>query len=118
MADMTLSWPRLRWPRCAARQAGPWLRKTSATSRAGCPTATASRGRQLLQRTDHLAQQIGGDMDVDGRGLQPLVPEQDLNDADVDLLFQQVGGKAVAQGVHGHALVNLGRVSSCVDGAV
>ena len=32
MADITLSWPRLRWPARARRQAGPWARKTSATS--------------------------------------------------------------------------------------
>jgi hypothetical protein len=31
----------------------------SATSRADCPTASASRGRQVLQRADHLAQQVG-----------------------------------------------------------
>jgi len=68
----------------------------SATSSAGCPTATASRGRQSLQRADHLAQQVGGDVGIDGRRLQMLVPEQDLDDADVDLLLQQVGGEGVA----------------------
>ncbi len=35
MALMTLSWPRLRWPALAARQAAPWSRKISATSRLG-----------------------------------------------------------------------------------
>jgi hypothetical protein len=35
MADMTLSWARLRWPRCASRQAGPAPRKMSATSSVG-----------------------------------------------------------------------------------
>src|SRR3954463_5233302 len=35
MADMTLSWPRLTWPALAMRQAAPWSRKMSATSRAG-----------------------------------------------------------------------------------
>ena len=35
MADMTFSWPRLTWPVLARRQAAPWSRKTSATSRAG-----------------------------------------------------------------------------------
>src|SRR5713101_60946 len=35
MADMTLSWPRLTWPALARRHAGPWARKTSATSSEG-----------------------------------------------------------------------------------
>ena len=35
MADMTFSWPRLTWPALARRHAGPWPRKTSATSSAG-----------------------------------------------------------------------------------
>ena len=38
-----------------------------------------------------------------------LVPEQDLDHADIHLLLQQMGGKAVAQGVHRHPLVDLGR---------
>ena len=35
IALITLSWPRLTWPRLASRQAGPWSRKISATSRTG-----------------------------------------------------------------------------------
>ena len=38
MADMTFSWPRLKWPRYCCRQVGPWARKISATSRAGRST--------------------------------------------------------------------------------
>ena len=118
MADMTLSWPRLRWPRWAWRQAGPWVRKMSATSRAACPTAAAYAGWQHLQRADHLAQDLGGHVRVDRRGLELLVPEQDLDHADVDLLLQQVGGEAVAQRVHRHALVDLRGLGSGMDGAV
>ena len=33
---------------------------------------------------------------IDGRGVEPLVSEQHLDDADVDLLFKQMGGEAVA----------------------
>ena len=54
------------------------------------------RGLQSLQRADHLAQDLGGDVRVDRRGLQPLVAEQHLDHPDVDLLLEQVGGKAVA----------------------
>ena len=32
--------------------------------------------------------------------VQFLVPEQDLDQADVDLLLEQVRGKGMAQGVH------------------
>jgi hypothetical protein len=35
MAAIALSWPRLRCPALAARQAAPWVRKMSATSSAG-----------------------------------------------------------------------------------
>ncbi len=44
IADMTLSWLRLKCPAWARRQAGPWARKTSATSsdgRAMTPPAQA-----------------------------------------------------------------------------
>src|SRR5271169_3459330 len=43
IADITFNWPRLTWPALASRQAGPWSRKISATSR----TARSTRsGRQ------------------------------------------------------------------------
>jgi hypothetical protein len=32
MADMTLSWAKLKWPRSSNRQAGPAVRKMSATA--------------------------------------------------------------------------------------
>ena len=35
IALITFNWPRLTWPRLASRQAAPWSRKMSATSRAG-----------------------------------------------------------------------------------
>jgi len=51
---------------------------------------------QGLQRTDDFAQQVGGDLGVDHRGVEFLVAEQRLDDADVDLLLEQVGREAVA----------------------
>ena len=53
------------------------------------------RRLQHLQRTDDLAQQVGGDLRVDHRGVEFLVAEQRLDDADVDLLLEQVGREAV-----------------------
>ena len=41
-----------------------------------------------------------------------------LDHVDVDLLFEQVGGKAVTQGVHRDALVDQRHVGSRADGAV
>ena len=51
---------------------------------------------QFLQRTDHLAQQVGGDLRIECCRFQLLVPQQNLDHADVDLLLQQVRRKAVA----------------------
>jgi hypothetical protein len=44
--------------------------------------------------------------------------EQHLDHADVDLLFERVRREAVAQRVHGHALVDLGRLGGGMNGAV
>ena len=65
---------------------------------------------QVLQRTDDLAQQIGGDLRIERGGLELLVAEQDLDHADIDLLFEQVGREAVAQRVHRDALVDVRRL--------
>ena len=60
----------------------------------------ARLGRSLaLDGAHHLAQQLGGHVRVHRRGVDLLVPEQHLDDADVLLLLEQVGGKAVAQGI-------------------
>ena len=57
----------------------------SATSSAERTTMRLRR-LQHLQRTDDLAQQVGGDLRVDHRGVEFLVAERRLDDADVDLL--------------------------------
>ena len=62
----------------------------------GTPHGGGLRGWQLLQWTDHLAQQIGGDLGIQRRGLELLVPEQDLDHTDIHLLLQKVGGETVA----------------------
>lgn len=63
------------------------VRKMSATSRAGRPIA-ALRRVQPLQRTDDLAQDVGGDLGIQGCRFQFLVAEQYLDQADVDLLLR------------------------------
>ena len=43
---------------------------------------------QSLKRADHLTQNVGGYLGIKRRGLELLVPEHDLDHADIDLLFQ------------------------------
>src|SRR6267142_4039531 len=93
IADMTFSWPRLTWPAWDARQAGPRWRKISATSTAGRDNGRASGGRrhfaqQEVERAGHLADRLDGDAGVQRRGVELFVSEQNLDDADIGLLFQ------------------------------
>ena len=44
--------------------------------------------------------------------------EQHLDDADIDVLLEQVGGKAVPQGVQRDALVDLRHLGRGVAGAI
>src|SRR5215471_3618964 len=122
IADITFSWPRLRWPAWARRQAGPQARKISATSRAGRATpAVASGGRrqdEALERALDLADGASGDLGVERRRVELLVAEQHLDHADVDLLLQEMGGEAVAQRVQRDALVDPSRLRREVAGAI
>src|SRR3954451_25284612 len=123
MADITLSWPRLTWPALALRQAGPWRRKMSATSSGGRGTRPRSRGRlqrggEMLERAGDLAERLEGDTGVERRRVELLVPEQHLDDADVGLLLEQVGGEAVPQRVQRNRLVDLGQLRRGMAGAV
>ena len=70
----------------------------SATSEGGAPHEGRPTARADLQRTNHLAQDSRGHLAIERGVLQLLVPEQHLDDADVDLLLQQMGGERVAQG--------------------
>ena len=57
-------------------------------------------------------------MTVVRRGLEPLVPEQDLDHPDINPLLQQVGGKAVAQAVEVHGFVEPGNRGGGMKGPV
>ena len=94
------------------------LRKMSATSSAGRRHGSSLQGLQGLERTDHLAQNIGGDLGIQRRGLQFLVTEQHLDNPNVHLLFQQMRGKAVPQRMHRDALVDPGGLGGGMDGPV
>src|ERR1035437_4433702 len=100
------------------RKAGPWRRKMSATSRALWPMVRSLRGSQGFQWTDHFAQDFGGHLGVQRRGVQALVSQQHLDHADVLLLFQQMRDKGMSQAVHGDSLVNFGDGGGIVHGTV
>src|SRR5215218_336196 len=127
IAAITLNWPRLRWPAWAARQAAPWRWKMSATSSDGRLTAAVSpvRPRLVLSRqpdpvegAHDRADRGGGDAGIERGGLELGMAEQDLDDANVDVLLQQMRGEAVAQGVRRHLLADPGGLGRGVDGAV
>ena len=107
IADMTRSWPRLKCPTLALRQASPWRRKTSATSSVGrgisgvaMPEA-AWRCSDASSGTFYLSDRIDGDPSISRSGVDMPMPKQILDHPDVHPLFQQVSGEAMPQGVHG-----------------
>ena len=54
-----------------------------------------TQGREAIQRAHDLADGVGGDAGIKRRGLELGVPKQDLNDPDINVLLEQVGGKTV-----------------------
>src|SRR3954471_10582872 len=127
IAAITLNWPRLRWPAWAARQAPPWRWKMSATSSDGRLTAALSSVRPCLvlrrkpdpvERAHDGADCAGGDAGIERGGVELGMAEQDLDDANVDVLLQEMRGEAVAQRVRRHPLLDPGGLGRRVDGAV
>jgi len=74
--------------------------------------------RQMFERTGHRADRLGRDASVEGGRIELAVSHQDLDDADIDILFQQMGGEAVAQRMGRHPLSDPGRFGRLMDGAV
>src|SRR5262249_1529752 len=110
IADMTFSWPRLTWPAWGARQARPRGREVSATSTPGRDKGGASAGhlQQQVERARHLADRADGDAGVERGRVELLVPEQDLDNPDIGLLLQQMGGEAVPQCMNPNTLGDAG----------
>ena len=50
---------------------------------------------ELIERAGNRADHVGRDLRVERSGLQLGMPKQNLDQANVDILFQQMGGKAV-----------------------
>src|SRR5438477_3826223 len=114
---MTFSWPRLTWPAWDARQAGLQWRKMSATSTAGRDNGRALSGhlQQEVERARHLADRADGDAGIERGRLELLVPEQDLDDPNIGLLLQQMGGEAVPQCMNPNTLGDAGSCRSPAD---
>ena len=72
----------------------------------------------MLERTGHRADRFGRDTRVERGRIQLAVPQQDLDDADIDVLLQQMGGKAVAQRVGRHPLPDPSHFGCLMDRAV
>ena len=49
-----------------------------------------------LQRTRHVADRVDGNARIERGRFEPGVSEQNLDDPDIDVLFQQMGCEAVA----------------------
>src|SRR5229473_400532 len=124
IAEMTFNWPRLTWPALARRHAGPWARKISATSIGGRGKSSRVLRRwphpcdEMFERAGDLAERLEGDARIERGGIEPLVPEQHLDHADVSLLLQQMRGKAVPQRVQRDGLVDLGHLRGGMAGPV
>src|SRR3954454_7056075 len=54
---------------------------------------------KLVERAGHGAHRSGRDLGVEGGVLQLRMPEQDLNDADIHAVLEEMGREAVAQRV-------------------
>lgn len=64
---------------------------------------------QLVERTGHGPHRARRHLGVEGGVLQLGVTEQRLDNADIDAVFQKMGGEAVPQGMRADAPGNLGR---------
>ena len=126
IALITFSWSRLTCPRLASRQAGPWSRKISATSRVGRPTSAAltppvrayasssaaGACAKLRERTLDGGDPTCGHTCVARRRVQLGMPKQSLDQPDIDAALEQMRGKAVAQRMQADALPDAPRPPS------
>jgi hypothetical protein len=98
------NWPRLTWPALASRQARAMgaedIRDLQDGTRHG---KRASCGRFMLcwvqaeptQRARHVADRVDGDARIERSRIELGVSEQNLDNPNVDVLFEQMRGEAV-----------------------
>ena len=83
-----------------------------------CGRASSSAQAEPVERAHDGADRGGGDTGIERGGLELGMAEQDLDDANVDVLLQQMRGEAVAQRVRRHALADPGGLRGRMEGAV
>jgi hypothetical protein len=77
-----------------------------------------TKRREPIEWADYRPDRGIGDSGVKRRGVELGVAEQDLDDADVGVLFQQVCGEAVPQRMWRYPFLDPGSLGGGVDGAV
>src|SRR5271154_4645472 len=75
-------------------------------SAGGCDLSGAEHA-EFVERAGHGAHRSGRDLGVEGGVVQLRVPEQDLDDADIDAVLQQVRREAMPQCVRSDPLDDL-----------
>src|SRR5215472_18894722 len=124
IADITLSWARLTWGRHSPH-ASP-VHECERYRRPQAMVAPGSTARvvafhqqpEMLERTRHCPDRLGGDAGVERGRIQLGVAEQHLDNANIDILLEQVSGKAVPQGVRTDTLLDASGFRSLMDSPV
>src|SRR5216684_3596383 len=73
--------------------------------------------REPIQRAHDRADHVGGYLRVERGGIEPGMSEQNLDQTHIGFLFEQVGGKAVAQCVRRHSLLDRRPIGSGISGS-
>jgi hypothetical protein len=72
----------------------------------------------MLQRAHHLLDRLGGNPRIERRAVKLGVTEQNLDHADIDVLLQEMSGKAVPQRVQRDIALDPGRLCGGVASAI
>src|SRR3954449_7549276 len=70
---------------------------------------------EMLDRAGHRPDRLGRHPGIERRCVQFRMSKQHLDDANVDILLQEVGGKAVAQRVWSDARLDAGGLGGFLD---
>src|SRR5262249_29717856 len=123
----TFSWPRLTRPRLASRQAAPWSRKISATSRAGRTITPALlrwlrfggfRQGEPVERAHDGSQYVGGDVRIARGRLQFGMAEKHLDNTHIQTTLHQMCREGMTQRVRRDPRPEACRIGRGVAGAI
>src|SRR6478735_6822547 len=73
---------------------------------------------EMLEWAGHRPDRLGGDTGVERGRVQLGVPEQNLDNTNIDILLEQVGGKAVAQRMRTDTLLDASGFCGLMDSPV